>query len=412
MWYNDKIMYKIGIVVQRYGIEINGGAEYHARLIAEKICKDVKVEVFTTTALNYVTWEHHFPAGSCEINGIPVHRFRVERERDPHRFGQIQARVFQLEHSLEEEMRWLEEEGPLVPKLLDALRERAMEFDWFVFFSYRYYHSWHGVNLFRDKAILVPTAEHDPVLYLRLFRDTFRFPGAIVYNSHEEKSLINRVSDNHHVPGLIVGVGSEIPDSFDVEGFLRRHAIRAPYAVYIGRLDENKGVPELLDFFLRMQRQSQHEFHLVLIGKAWIPVPDHPRIHYLGFMPDREKFNALKGSAFLINPSQFESLSMVALEAWALGKPVMANGRTEVLRGQCLRSNAGLWYTSYEEFLAIWERLITSESLREKLGENGRRFFHENYAWSEIRRKYQQVFSTLAGPPSASGQRDSAGAAG
>jgi glycosyltransferase involved in cell wall biosynthesis len=233
-----------------------------------------------------------------------------------------------------------------------------------------------------------------------------------VYNSHEEKSLINRVSDNQHVPGLIVGVGSEIPESFDVEGFLHRHAIRAPYALYIGRLDENKGVPELLDFFLRLQKQSQHEFHLVLIGKAWIPVPEHPRIHYLGFMPDREKFNALKGSAFLVNPSQFESLSMVALEAWALGKPVMANGRTEVLRGQCLRSNAGLWYTSYEEFLAIWERLISSESLREKLGENGRRFFKENYAWPEIRRKYQQVFSTLAEARSGSGQRDSADADG
>lgn len=412
LWYNDKIMYKVGIVVQRYGIEINGGAEYHARLIAEKIRGDVEVEVFTTTALDYVTWEHHYPAGICKINGIPVHRFTVERERDPHRFGQIQARVFEQEHSMEDEMRWLEEEGPLVPKLLDTLQTRATEFDWFIFFSYRYYHSWHGISRFRDKTILVPTAEHDPVLYLRLFRNTFRLPGAIVYNSHEEKFLINLVSDNQHVPGLIVGVGSEIPERFDVAGFLRRHEIQAPYALYIGRLDENKGVPELLDFFLRMQNQTKNEFHLVLIGKAWIPVPDHPRIHYLGFMPDGEKFNALKGSAFLINPSQFESLSMVALEAWALGKPVMANGRTEVLRGQCLRSNAGLWYTNYAEFIAIWERLGENECLRKKLGENGRRFFLDHYAWPEIRRKYNQVFAMLAGNQKKSNQRDSADAAG
>lgn len=395
--YNDKIMYKVGIVVQRYGLEINGGAEYHARLIAEKIRQEVDVEVFTTTALNYVNWAHHYPRGSCSVNGIPVHRFAVERERDPARFGKIQARIFENEHSREDETAWLEEEGPLVPDLLRALDSRADEFDWFIFFSYRYYHSWHGVNRFREKAILVPTAEHDPVLYLRLFRETFRLPGAIIYNSHEEKALINKVSANSHVPGLIVGVGSEIPDAFDPEGFRKRHSIRAPYAVYIGRLDENKGVPELLEFFIRKQKDARREVHLVMIGKAWIPVPEHPRIHYLGFMPDKEKFDALKGAEFLIIPSQFESLSMVALEAWALGKPVMANGRTEVLKGQCVRSNGGLWYTDYPEFAAVWERLAGDRKLRLELGRNGAEFFRNSYAWPVIRRKYNQIFSMLAG---------------
>lgn len=400
--YNDKIMYRVGIVVQRYGLEINGGAEYHARLIAERIRSDVAVEVFTTTAINYVTWAHHYPEGSCEINGIPVHRFRVERERDPRRFGEIQSLVFEREHRMEDESAWLEEEGPLVPDLLETLAARQHEFDWFVFFSYRYYHSWHGVNRFRDKAILVPTAEHDPVLYLRMFRDTFRLPGAIVYNSPEEKSLINRVSDNGNVPGLVVGVGSEIPQHFDVRGFRDRHDIHAPYAVYIGRLDENKGVPELLDFYTSMDREQQPECHLVLIGKAWIPVPEHPRIHYLGFMPDHEKFNALKGSLFLINPSQFESLSMVTLESWALEKPAMVNGRTEVLRGQCIRSNAGLWYTDYAEFVAVWKRLSLDESLRARLGSNGAGFFQRHYSWPVIRGKYKKIFATLAAGQNAS----------
>jgi len=400
-------MYKVGIVVQRYGLEINGGAEYHARLIAEKICSDVEVEVFTTTALNYVTWAHHYSAGSDEVNGIPVHRFPVERERDPRRFGRIQAKVFDKEHSPNDETVWLEEEGPMVPRLLEALESRESEFDWFIFFSYRYYHSWHGVKRFRKKAILVPTAEHDPVLYLRMFRDTFRQPGAIVYNSHEEKDLINRVSENSDVPGMIVGVGSEIPQGFDTEGFRARHSITSPYAVYIGRLDENKGVPQLLDYYLRLQNETEQNLHLVLIGKAWIPVPEHPRIHYLGFMPDNEKFNALKGSDFLVIPSQFESLSMVALEAWALGKPVMANGRTEVLRGQCIRSNAGLWYTDYDEFSQVWERLAADSLLRKRMGDKGMRFFQQNYAWPVIRRKYNQIFSWLANAKAQSAQRDS-----
>ena len=52
----------------------------------------------------------------------------------------------------------------------------------------------------------------------------------------------------------------------------------------------------------------------------------------------------MAAAELLIMPSYFESLSMVALEAWALGRPVLANGRCDVLKGQCIRSNAGLYY--------------------------------------------------------------------
>ena len=390
-------MQKVAIVVQRYGIEINGGAEYHARLIAERICTQVAVEVFTTTALDYVTWSHHYPEGSAEINGIPVHRFRAKRERDPVRFGKIQDHIFHDEHDLQSELDWLEEEGPLVPHLIDELKRRESEFDRILFFSYRYYHSYHGIRAFREKAILVPTAEHDPVLYLRMFKGLFRLPGAIVYNSHEEKDLINRISSNEEVPGLIVGVGSEIPETCDPDEFRRKYGIQGPYAVYIGRMDENKGVPELLDFFTRMAGDEDPGLDLVLIGKSWIQIPDHPRIRYLGFMPDDEKFNALQGSEFLVIPSQFESLSMVALEAWALGKPVVANGRTEVLRGQCIRSNAGLWYTNYAEFNAVIRMLMSDDGLRSELGGNGRKFFNDHYSWPVIQEKYNRIFKMASG---------------
>ena len=89
---------------------------------------------------------------------------------------------------------------------------------------------------------------------------------------------------------------------------------------------------------------------LVLIGNPIMPIPSTHRIRHLGFLPDEDKFDALAASDLLIMPSYFESLSMVALEAWALGRPVLANGRCDVLKGQCIRSNAGLYYESYEEF--------------------------------------------------------------
>ena len=159
---------KIAIVVQRYGLEINGGAEYHARLIAEKLSKYFTIEVFTTTAYDYVTWDHHYEKEQEILNGILVNRFRVAKPRDPQIFGQLQNVVFHEEHSLADELLWLEEEGPMVPELIQDLKKREKEFAYFIFFSYRYYHSYYGVKLLAHKAILVPTAEHDQVIYLNL----------------------------------------------------------------------------------------------------------------------------------------------------------------------------------------------------------------------------------------------------
>src|SRR5512138_1668239 len=201
MYYNTVMTRKIAVVVQRYGLEINGGAEYHARLIAERLGRHFQVEVFTTTASDYVTWAHHYPEGTEAVNGIPVHRFRVSRPRDPERFGLLQKRILEQEHALADEERWLEEEGPLVPGLLLELERRREEFAYFVFFSYRYYHSFHGVIRFGPRAILVPTAEHDQVIYLRLFRDLFARAAALVFNSPEERELIERVAGNRALPG-------------------------------------------------------------------------------------------------------------------------------------------------------------------------------------------------------------------
>lgn len=386
---------KIAIIVQRYGLEINGGAEYHARLIAEKLSKYFAIEVFTTTAYDYVTWDHHYEKSQETLNGILVNRFRVKKPRDPQIFGQVQNIVFYEEHSFADEKLWLEEEGPLVPDLIQNLQEREKEFAYFIFFSYRYYHSYHGVKRFAHKAILVPTAEHDPAIYLNLFKEFFGLPAAIVYNSWEEKELINRISDNSAVYGDVVGIGSEVPVQFDSEDICRKMGIVEKYAVYIGRLDENKGVPELLRFYLRMLAEEKIELNLLLIGKSLIQIPRNPHIRHLGFLNNKEKFDLLKGAEFLIIPSQFESLSMVTLEAWAIGKPVLANGRTEVLRGQCQRSNAGLWYSNYDEFKEAFLVLQKNNGLRELMGENGKKYFNTHYAWDKIEDKYLKIIAHL-----------------
>jgi glycosyltransferase involved in cell wall biosynthesis len=207
--------------------------------------------------------------------------------------------------------------------------------------------------------------------------------------------MIQAAAGNAEVPGVVVGVGSDVPERADGQRFRRTFGIDRPFAIYVGRIDENKGCRELFDYYRRYAATFPRGLDLVLVGSELMPVPEHPRIHHVGFLPDQDKFDAVAASDLLIMPSYFESLSMVALEAWAMGKPVLANGRCDVLKGQCIRSGAGLYYGSYEEFAETLYALESNGPLHARLGRNGREYFRTHYAWPVIERKYLDMLARL-----------------
>ena len=211
--------------------------------------------------------------------------------------------------------------------------------------------------------------------------------------------MIQAVSGNHEVPGVVVGVGSDVAQNPRPDRFRQKYNIRGPFAVYVGRIDENKGCAELFEFFQGYLRDPSGQLSLILIGNSLLPVPDHPRIRHLGFLDDADKFDAMAAADLLVMPSYFESLSMVALEAWALGRPVLANGKCDVLKGQCIRSTAGLYYETYSEFLETLRAIERNRWLSTALGRNGRQFFREHYEWPVIERKYLDMFERLSHEP-------------
>ena len=388
---------KVAVVVQRYGADINGGAEQHARYVAEHLAKHVQVEVLTTCAhRDYVSWKNELPEGREMVNGIAVHRFPVAVERDPLEFAKWSDKVFTQPHSLRDELAWLESEGPTSPALVAHITAHEADYDFFIFFSFRYHHSFHGCRAVPGKAILVPTAERDNALGLGLYPPIFRGVRAFMYNSFEERALIQTVSKNESVPGVVVGIGSEIPERSNGGRFRQKFEMRDRFAIYVGRIDENKGCGELFEFFEHYSATLADGMHLVLIGTAHIPIPKHQRIHHLGFLEDQDKYDAMAAAELLIMPSYLESLSMVALEAWAMGKPVLANAKCDVLQGQCLRSNAGLFYENYSEFAETMRAIDTTPSLQAALGRNGRAFFDKYYAWPVIEKKYVDMLQQLS----------------
>jgi glycosyltransferase involved in cell wall biosynthesis len=391
---------KLAVVVQRYGADINGGAELHARYVAEHLGRHAETEVLTTCARDYITWKNDLPPGEDRVHGVRVVRFPVSAERDPQMFGRRSARVFHERHSIADELRWLSSEGPTSPALVAHLRAAARQYDFFIFFSYRYYHSYHGMRAVQGRALLVPTAERDPAIGLGIFPPIFRAARAIMYNSSEERAMIHRVAANEDVPGVVVGIGSEIPERTEPMRFRQKFGVNGRFAIYVGRIDENKGCRELFQWFQAYARVTSG-LSLVLVGNAVIPVPDHPRIRHVGFLDDQDKFDAIAASDLLIMPSPFESLSMVVLEAWALGRPVLVNAGCDVLQGQAIRSNAGLYYETHEEFVEALYRLETDGSLSAALGRNGRRYYRTHYAWPVIEGKYLDMLTRLTRDPEA-----------
>jgi glycosyltransferase involved in cell wall biosynthesis len=390
---------KLAVVVQRYGADISGGAELHARYIAEHLAQHADVRVLTTCARDYVTWRNELPRGTETVHGISVERFPVSHERNTLDFGKKSSRVFTTVHSLQDELSWLESEGPAAPALTARLTRDPAEFDFVLLFSARYYQAYWGARAAADRAVLVPTAEREAAIGLSMFGPIFRGVRGVMYNSLEEQTMIAALTRNTDIPGVVVGIGSEVPQNASGDRARQKFGLANPYFIYVGRIDVNKGCAELFDHFLKYAATTSRPLDLVLIGTPVMEIPSHPRIRHLGFVNDADKFDAIAGAVALVMPSYFESLSMVALEAWALGRPVLANGHCDVLVGQSQRSNAGLYYENAAEFRAAADRLLEDASLVLGMGENGRSYYADNYAWPVIEGKYLDMFERLKTEP-------------
>ncbi|MFQ5873788.1 MAG: glycosyltransferase family 4 protein [Dehalococcoidia bacterium] len=386
---------KVAFVVQRYGLEVNGGAELLCRQVAERMVRFWDVEVLTTCAVDYMTWKNEYAPGLSTVNGVSVRRFQVDTPRDVRAFNKLSERVFFSPGTRAEEIEWMRAQGPCSSPFLDYLSQHAADYDFFLFFTYLYGTTFFGLPLVNGKAGLVPTAHDEPPIFLDIFRNLFKLPQVLLFNTPWEQQFVNQRFGTAHILQDVVGVGVEVPGNVDGDRFRARHeeALEGrDFLLYAGRVDESKGCRELISHFARLREDLyEHPLKLVLIGTPVMELPEHPDIVPLGFVTEEEKFDALAAATVVILPSPYESLSIVALEAWALGQPVLANGRCETLRMQCAKSNGGLWYEDYLEFRATLELLLRQPALRKCLGASGRQFVKDTYTWEIVEAKYRSL---------------------
>jgi len=385
---------RVAFVVPRYGEDIVGGAEYYARMVAEHLKEGHAIEVLTTCARNYLTWKNEYEPGIESINGVIVRRFKTNRERVLSRHTEAEQNVFYNNaHGRDDELRWIDEQGPYSLDLIKYIKAEKDNYDGFIFFTFRYFLSYYGIMEVGTKSLIAPFAENDPALDLSTTQEIFNKIGGIIYSTPEERRLIlskvNFKEDEKFWD--LIGFGIERPASCDEED----ESEKGDYIMYLGRIDGSKGCYTLIEYYQRAARELSTMPDLVLAGFQGIDVPKHDKIKNIGFVSEERKFKMLKNSKFLIMPSPYESLSIVTLEAMACGTPVLVNGECSVLKGHCKRSNAGLWYNDFDEFMECSKLLASNDELREQMGRNGEKYVNENYNWMDLKRKYSNLLEKI-----------------
>ena len=386
---------RIAFTCQRYGPEVNGGAELHCRQLAERLSAFYDVTVYTTCAKDYMTWKNEYPAGEEEINGVRVKRFPVAKERDQEAFARLSQAVFHDPlHTDRQEQEWIDEQGPYCPGLISALKEEHGQYKRVLFMTYLYYLTARGLPLDFRNAVLIPTLHDEPPAYLRHYGTVFAAAKEIAWNTEEEKRFAEeRFPAVKDTPGIMAGVGIDGP-----QGELPEipEAIRGvPYLVYAGRIDESKGCGDMFRYFLRYKQENPGDLKLVLMGKPVMEIPEDGDIVSLGFVTDGMKFAVMKEALALVLFSRFESLSMVVLESMLMRRPVLVDGACEVLKGHCRRSGAGLYFDNYPEFACAVKWMEAHPEEYAAMRRNGEKYVRENYRWDVIADRYRQLFGDL-----------------
>ena len=432
---------KIGFVVQRYGAEILGGSEYHCRLIAERLATKHDVEVLTTCARDYITWRNEYPEGNDRIKGVTVRRFPVAATRDIDAFNQYSDWIFHHPHSREDELKWLELQGPWSPALRDYLGKHHKAYDALIFFTYLYAPTVLGLKVDPARSILVPTAHDEPAIHLGIYKELFRLPVAIAYNTDVERQFLKTRFEIAASAEEVIGCGVDLLPGGDASGaaaardergndrgrssavatalgeappaddesdeeplpshlaqrgarFQRRHRLHGQFLLYGGRIDPGKGCEELLEYFTSYKEQAG-DADLVLMGVKLMQLPEVPWVKFAGLLSERERLEALEAATIVIVPSPYESLSLLALEAMAVGTPVLVNGHSDVLVEHCRKSNAGLWYDNRDEFVDAAKLLLADDRLRRTMGRNGKEYVKREYRWDAILTKSDRLLTAV-----------------
>ncbi len=388
----------LAFVTPWYGAGIPGGAEAECRATARALAaRGVPVEILTTCARDHASeWADHHPEGRGEEDGLPVRRFKV-RPRDAERYLRLHWRL-QLGGSLSS---WEEEEfvresinSNDLYAYLTAERDRY----WYAFIPYCFGTTWEGALAAPDRSVLVPCLHDEPFARLMWTRRVLRALRGVLFHVPAERTLGAAVAGGDPGNFYLVGEGVDTAVSGDGTRFRRKYRIDEPFLLYAGRKAREKNTPLLVEYYARYRfTHPESPLRLVLIGGGGVRVPERlgRDVLDLGWVAAQDKLDAYAAALALCQPSLMESFSIVMMEAWLCGTPVLVHAGCAVTREHCLAANGGLFFGEYFEFVEALELLLGDAGLRRRLAANGRAYVLANFTWDRVTANYLDVLRRL-----------------
>jgi len=368
-----------------------GGAETLLRQLAERLVKaGWQVDYLTTCARNHFTWENEIPPGTKTFSGITVRYFPVDGGRDLDAFIRIQDRISRfIPVTREEELIW-HRNNVNSTALYDHLRTEGHQYDKIVMGPYLFALVVFASQIHPDRTLLLPCLHDECFARLETIRDMFLNVSGLIFNAEPERDLAAQLYSLDVSRAHVVGMGLDAFSS-NPEGFRLRHSLKAPYILYSGRREPMKGTPILLDYLDMFRERTGTDIKLILTGSGPYAPPSRlsPHILDLGFISEQEKHDAMAGAVAFCHPSANESFSIVILESWLAGTPVLVHAAGSVMPFHCRKSNGGLWFRNYPEFEECLSLLLAKPALRAAMGQAGCAYVQREYSWKAVEHRLE-----------------------
>lgn len=388
---------KLGLVAPRYGADVIGGTEHWLRTLLEHLVsmRGWEAEVFTTCATSAATWADDYPAGDAAVNGVTVHRFPSRSGRDARYLEMLpELRRDPAAMAPGQAARYLELVGPVCPEAVEAAV--GSDCDLVAVTPFLYWLSVEAVSRLGRRVVFHGAAHDEPELRMTIMREVFGGVGGFSFNSYAERDLVYRSFRVGHLPGAVIG-NAVVEEEGDQDLAMEVLGLEAgePFVLCVGSVNRGKGSHILVRMWELYRRRHPGAPRLVLIGPVHEPVPAADGVVVAGQQPEPVKWGALRRCRLLVSPSAWESFSLVIIEAWLAGRPVVVNGRCGPTVEHCRRSGGGLWFDGYGDFEVMTEMLLADPDRCAELAARGGAYARREFGWDTVTERYAALVERI-----------------
>jgi glycosyltransferase involved in cell wall biosynthesis len=392
---------RFAFVIPRYFDGIAGGAETLMGNIATHLnARGDNVEIWSTCAKDNRTWSNEFAPGVSHVSGIPLHRFLVD-SRNLDAWIPIQLALHDGQKiSTDEQLTWMAESVNSCA-LYAHIARHAHSFDALFFGPYLFGTTFWGSMIAPEKSILIPCLHDEAYAYQDVIASMFRQVRGCLFNAEPEMELACSLYGD--IPGGVVGMGFDIPGPDQVGALEPYFSDATPYVLYLGRKETGKNVHILIDYFVEAKAQGliPGEVKLAILGGGSFNDLHRPEVLSrsdivdLPHMSERDKQRLLRHALYLCQPSTNESFSIVIMEAWMVGTPVVVHGACPVTRHHVERSRGGLYFSSVHDLAGVTTYFLGDSDARGRHARAGAEYVRTQYSWPAVLRRFDNEVERL-----------------